>query len=49
LYHGVQLVRGLTLGQLEPSIAMLHLIYLLALLVAGFLAARHTFRRKLFA
>jgi len=49
LYHGVQLVRGLTLRQLEPSIAMLHLIYLLALLVAGFLAARHTFRRKLFA
>jgi lipooligosaccharide transport system permease protein len=49
LYHGVQLVRGLTLGQLEPSIAMMHLIYLLALLLSGFLAARYTFRRKLYA
>ena len=49
LYHGVQLVRGLTLGQLDPSIAMMHLIYLLALFVAGFLAARYTFRRKLYA
>jgi len=49
LYHGVQLVRGLTLGQLDSSIAMMHLIYLLALVVAGFLAARYTFRRKLYA
>ena len=49
LYHGVQLVRGLTLGQLDPSVAMMHLIYLLGLFVAGFLAARHTFRRTLYA
>jgi lipooligosaccharide transport system permease protein len=49
LYHGVQLVRGLTLGQLDPSVAMMHLIYLLGLFVAGFLAARYTFRRTLYA
>jgi len=49
LYHGVQLVRGLTLSQLEASIAMMHLIYLFALFLAGFLAARYTFRRKLYA
>jgi lipooligosaccharide transport system permease protein len=49
LYHGVQLVRGLTLGQLDPSVAMTHLIYLLGLFSAGFLAARYTFRRTLYA
>ena len=49
LYHGVQLLRGLTLGQLEPSIAMMHFIYLLVLVLAGFLLARFTFRRKLYA
>ena len=49
LYHGVQLVRGLTLGQLNPSMAMIHLIYLLALFATGFVVARYTFRRKLHA
>jgi len=49
LYHGVQLVRGLTLGHLDPLVAMMHLIYLLALFMAGFLAARYTFRRALYA
>jgi lipooligosaccharide transport system permease protein len=49
LYHGVQLVRGLTLGQLDPSVAMMHLIYLLGFFVGGFLAARYTFRRTLYA
>ena len=49
LYHGVQLVRGLTLGQLDPSVGVIHLIYLLGLFSAGFLAARYTFRRKLYA
>jgi lipooligosaccharide transport system permease protein len=49
LYHGVQLVRGFALGQLNPSVAMIHLIYLLVLLIAGFVAARYTFRRKLYA
>jgi lipooligosaccharide transport system permease protein len=49
LYHGVQLVRGLTLGQLNPFAATIHLTYLLVLLIAGFVAARYTFRGKLLA
>jgi lipooligosaccharide transport system permease protein len=49
LYHGVQLVRGLTLRQLQPSIAMMHLIYLLVLFTGGLVVARYTFRRKLYA
>jgi lipooligosaccharide transport system permease protein len=49
LYHGVQLVRGLTLGHLAPSVAIMHLVYLLGLFMAGFLAARYTFRRTLYA
>ena len=49
LYHGVQLVRGLTLGQLDPPVALMHLTYLVVLLVAGFVAARYTFRLKLLA
>ena len=49
LYHGVQLVRGFALGQIALSVAMMHLSYLLALFTAGFLVARLTFRRKLYA
>jgi lipooligosaccharide transport system permease protein len=49
LYHGVQLVRGLTLGQLNPLVAAMHLIYLLGLFTLGFAAARYTFRRALYA
>jgi len=49
LYHGVQLVRGLALGRLSPLAATLHLGYLLVLLIAGVVAARSTFRRKLYA
>jgi len=49
LYHGVQLVRGLTLGALSLPAAAIHLTYLLLLLIAGFAAARSTFRRKLYA
>jgi len=49
LYHGVQLVRGFALGQIEMSVAMMHLSYLLGLFTAGFLVARVTFRRKLYA
>jgi len=48
LYHGVQLVRAVTLGKLEAS-ALTHVIYLAALMIAGLLAARVTFRRKLYA
>jgi len=47
LYHGVQLVRGLTLGELDPADAPAHLTYLIVVLMAGFIAARYTFRRKL--
>ena len=49
LYHGVQLVRGLTLGALSLPAAAIHLTYLLLLLIAGFAAARYTFRSKLYA
>jgi len=49
LYHGVQLVRGFALGQLDPRVAMMHLGFLLVLFTTGFLVARHTFRRKLYA
>jgi lipooligosaccharide transport system permease protein len=49
LYHGVQLVRGFALGQLDPRLAMIHLSVLLVLLTAGVLMARDTFRRKLCA
>ena len=49
LFHGVQLVRGLTLGQLDAFAAMIHFTYLFVLLIAGVLAARYTFRRKLLA
>jgi lipooligosaccharide transport system permease protein len=49
LYHGVQLVRGLALGELGPRAFTIHLAYLLVLLIAGLVAARHTFRRKLYA
>lgn len=49
LYHGVQLVRGVTIGQLDASAALTHLMYLAVLLTVGVLAARATFRRKLYA
>ena len=49
LYHGVQLVRGLTLGQLDPLVAVMHVFYLLGLFTAGVVAARYTFRRALYA
>src|SRR5262249_54745217 len=48
LYHGVQLVRGLTQGDhLDPAVALMHVTYLVVLLMAGFATARYTFRRKL--
>jgi lipooligosaccharide transport system permease protein len=50
LYHGVQLVRALTLDdQLDAAVALIHVAYLVVLLTAGFVAARYTFRRKLHA
>ena len=46
LYHGVELVRGSILGQLDPVTAPLHLAYLLAMFAIGaFLAHRFLARR----
>lgn len=47
LYHGVALCRDLVLGEpaMWPSVA--HAAYLAAFAVAGYLAARATFRRRL--
>jgi lipooligosaccharide transport system permease protein len=47
LFHGVELVRGLVLGTLEPSVGLAHVMYLVALLAAGTAAAWFTFARKL--
>jgi lipooligosaccharide transport system permease protein len=49
LYHGVQLVRGLTLGLLDLQTALIHVAFLLIVLMSGFVAARYTFSRKLYA
>ena len=48
IWHGVELCRQLTLGELELWPALGHVAYLLAWTVAGFLAARRTYRRRLF-
>jgi lipooligosaccharide transport system permease protein len=46
LYHGVELIRGLVLDQLDPALAPLHLAYLLAMLgVGAWLADRNLTRR----
>jgi lipooligosaccharide transport system permease protein len=47
LWHGVELVRGLTLNTLTPEIGALHVGYLLAWTIAGALLAVRTFRRRL--
>lgn len=47
LYHGVALARDLALGTLEPVSAAFHVVVLLAFIVAGYLAAMWTFRRRL--
>jgi lipooligosaccharide transport system permease protein len=49
LFHGVQLVRGLTLNSLEPRVWLIHVAYLLGLTGVGALAAIWAFRRKLSA
>ncbi|MGH8875571.1 MAG: ABC transporter permease [Acidimicrobiia bacterium] len=47
LWHGVELCRSIALG-IEPTLPpAAHLSYLAALMVAGGLAAVHTFRRRL--
>ena len=47
LFHGVALVRGLTLNTLGSSEGTLHVGYLIALLTTGYFLALHTFTRKL--
>ena len=47
LWHGNELARGAALGGLEFWPAVGHLAYLTALLVAGYLVARHRYRVRL--
>jgi lipooligosaccharide transport system permease protein len=47
LFHGVELVRGLTLGALDSKAWMIHVGYLAVMLAIGTLAALRTFRRRL--
>ena len=47
LYHGVAVARSLSLGQVEPLAWLVHLGALSAFAVAGVLAGRMTFRRRL--
>ncbi|MGH9172087.1 MAG: ABC transporter permease [Acidimicrobiales bacterium] len=47
LYHGVQLSRGLVLGNIGWASAAAHVAYLLALVVIGILAGRRSFRLRL--
>jgi lipooligosaccharide transport system permease protein len=47
LWHGVDLCRQLTLGDVDPTSAALHLVYLVAFTTIGVIAAHYTFRRRL--
>jgi lipooligosaccharide transport system permease protein len=47
LYHGVALARSFSLGQIDPAADAVHLAVLCAFAVAGVIAARITFRRRL--
>jgi lipooligosaccharide transport system permease protein len=47
LWHGVTLCRDLTLGHIQPWLDLMHLLYLLACVTLGLLAARFTYRRRL--
>ena len=47
LFHGVELVRGLTLGTLDSPTWMIHVGYLATMLTVGTLAGLRTFRRRL--
>ena len=47
LYHGVELTRGASLGTLDATGAVVHLLVLLSFLVVGTVAALVTFRRRL--
>jgi lipooligosaccharide transport system permease protein len=47
LWHGVDLVRELTLNRLDPPLAVVHLAVLVAFVIAGAAASLVTFRRAL--
>jgi lipooligosaccharide transport system permease protein len=47
LWHGVDLARQLTLGDVDPTSASLHVMYLLACISVGVVAALTTFRKRL--
>lgn len=47
LWHGVDLCRQLTLGDVDPASALAHLAYLLAFTAAGLVAAYYSYRRRL--
>ncbi|HET8587704.1 MAG TPA: ABC transporter permease, partial [Candidatus Limnocylindria bacterium] len=47
LFHGVELIRGLTLGRLDPVAATLHLLYLVAFFAVGIWWADRNLARRL--
>jgi lipooligosaccharide transport system permease protein len=47
LYHGVELCRGAVLGTLGAAQAVIHIGYLTVIALAGLLACRATFTRRL--
>jgi lipooligosaccharide transport system permease protein len=47
LWHGVDLSRQLTLGEVDLTSALLHTAYLVAFATAGLVAAHYTYRRRL--
>ena len=47
LYHGINLARGLSLGQIDLAGDTVHLAVILGFIAAGVVAARVTFRRRL--
>ncbi len=47
LYHGVELIRGSILGQLNPVTAPIHLAYLLVMFAVGALLAERTLTRRM--
>ena len=47
LYHGVELIRGLVLGRLDPMTAPWHLVYLLVFFGIGLVLADRSLAHRL--
>ena len=47
LWHGVNLCRQLTLGDVDVWLALLHLVYLVGFVTVGLAVARYTYRKRL--